>query len=141
MKIHAIFTAILFVVSAVLAVAIDTNDEELAALRGVQKKASDVVKQETPIRRSRRRLNIMTNQRWKNRVGDVVQVPYVIDPFHFNADQIAIIERNLQILADGTNVVQFVPRTSQSAYIHVVCKSRCLSAFVYFPTTLSNYCI
>jgi hypothetical protein len=123
MKMHAIFTAVLFVVSAVLDVAMDTNDEELAALRGVQKKASDVVKQETPSRHSRR-LNILTNNRWKNRVGDVVQVPYVIDPLYFYPDEIALIERNLQILADGTKVVQFVPRTSQSAYIHVVCKSR-----------------
>ena len=117
MKIQAIFTAIL-VVSA-LAAAIATNGEKLAALRGVQ---SDVAKHETPIRRSGRRLNIFPNQRWKNRVGDVVQVPYVIDPRYFNAYAIAMIERNLQHLADRSNVVQFVRRTSQSAYIHVVGK-------------------
>jgi len=68
-----------------------------------------------------RALNALTDQRWKDRVGDVVQIPYEVDPI-FTAAQKQLIESSIQALADGSNVIQFVQRSNQAAYINVVGK-------------------
>jgi len=66
--------------------------------------------------------NLFPNSRWKDRVGDVVIVPYQIGT-QFNSQHAAVIESSLQALQDKVKVVKFVKRTTQSAYIRIVSNS------------------
>ena len=65
-----------------------------------------------------RSLQVQVDQRWKDRTGDVIIVPYAIVGT-FSATSVALIDRSVKDLGDRSNVVQFVRRTNQRAYIAV----------------------
>ena len=66
-----------------------------------------------------RRLQLELNQRWKDRIGDVVIVPYAIAST-YDAAEVETIQSAILDLSSRIRVVQFVPRTTQRAYIEVV---------------------
>jgi Astacin (Peptidase family M12A) len=65
-----------------------------------------------------RSLQLQLNQRWKDRIGDVIIVPYTIVG-SFTSAEIDLIDRSVKDLGDQSAVVQFVRRTNQRAYIEV----------------------
>lgn len=65
-----------------------------------------------------RSLQLELNQRWKDRIGDVVVVPYTIAPT-FSANDVALIDSAVKDIIDRSTVLQFVRRTTQRAYIAV----------------------
>ncbi|CAB9526035.1 metalloproteinase dpy-31 [Seminavis robusta] len=77
-----------------------------------------------------RALSIYLGRRWKDRVGDVVQIPYKIDTRYFSNSQKQMIESSIRDLAERSKVIRFVERTSQAAYVHVVDKSGGCSSYV-----------
>ena len=65
-----------------------------------------------------RGLQLELNQRWKDRIGDAIIVPYTIATT-FTASEIDLIDRSVKAIGDRSAVVQFVRRSTQSAYIVV----------------------
>ena len=63
--------------------------------------------------------NIYPNKRWKERVGDVVIIPYQIVGTRFSANQKRMINDAVQQFSDAVKVIKFVERTTQLAYIRV----------------------
>ena len=66
-----------------------------------------------------RRLQLEVDSRWKDRIGDVVIVPYMIAST-FAASEVETIKSSIIDLSSRIRVVKFVPRTTQRAYIEVV---------------------
>lgn len=64
-------------------------------------------------------LSIVTSRRWKERLGDVVQVPYSISG-RFSQSERDTIVNAVNALSERSNVVRFVVRQRQSSYIDVV---------------------
>ncbi len=90
---------------------LDANEENVLV--------QDVSSNTMPSPTYHRILSIETNSRWKDRMGSVIQVPYYIDPTYFDADQAVVIEDAIIKLSEAVNVVQFIPRSNQAAYIHI----------------------
>ena len=67
-----------------------------------------------------RRLNVYSTLRWKDRVNDVVQIPYNVDTRYFSAIEKEYIEQSIQVLADASRVIKFIQHTNQASYINVV---------------------
>lgn len=63
--------------------------------------------------------SIYPNKRWKERVGDVVIIPYLIDDTRFSSNQKRMINDAVQRFSDAVKVIKFVERTTQLAYIRV----------------------
>jgi hypothetical protein len=89
-------------------------DDEFAAdfARDVEGPQREMPKQQ------HRDLNALTSNRWKDRTGDLVIIPYTISPT-FSSTEKSLIESSIKSLADRSKVVQFVPRTNQNAFIVV----------------------
>jgi hypothetical protein len=68
----------------------------------------------------------ITGRRWENRVDDVVQIPYAISG-SIDATERALIDNAVREIGDSSEVVKFVPRTSQANYIMVVLGKGCSS--------------
>ena len=73
---------------------------------------------EAKVNQPHRNLQLQLNQRWKDRIGDVVIVPYTIAET-FSASDMALIDSSVTDLGDRSEVVKFVRRTNQPAYIDV----------------------
>ena len=64
-----------------------------------------------------RSLQLQLNQRWKDRRGDIVIVPYTVGGF--TATEAALIDSSLKGLGDNSKVVQFERKSDQPAFIRV----------------------
>ena len=79
--------------------------------------------------------NIVSDFRWKDRVGDKIIVPYEIETRYFNPAQLAQIDRAANDLSNKAKVFQLVKRTTQASYVRVVnINGSCSSAVGKQPT-------
>lgn len=62
---------------------------------------------------------LQLNQRWKDRNGGVIVVPYTTTSKSGRPTDAAIIDKAVKDLADKARVLKFVQRTKQKAYISV----------------------
>ena len=107
--------SIMFVSAALISfVSLTKAIDEVA----VVSKFDQYIKETKEEHNQHRGLQLELNQRWKDRIDDAIIVPYTIATT-FTALEIDLIDRSVKEIGDRSEVVKFVRRSTQKAYILV----------------------
>lgn len=122
MKIASVFLALIYLVPSFAIITVRAENDFARRLQAAGSAGPDRLRSDFVIDAGLGGRNIRPNQRWKDRNGDVVIVPYQIVTSYFTPAQIQQIESAVNELSDLVRSIKLVKRTNQAAYIRVIQK-------------------